>query len=129
MKTGYLVVENGYEYNDEIYHTPESEGSTPKKMFYDLEKAKKHAKELNRKTFREIDIGCYCYDLNEITSLSNEKIREELKDIIDFDGCTDECIKEFLSVGEDTSDEDVDKFMKVFNELVFHQVIKVDIDG
>lgn len=39
-KTAYVLVEIGWEYNDEYYHRPEANGGEPKGVFSTLEKAK-----------------------------------------------------------------------------------------
>jgi hypothetical protein len=51
---GFVVSEIGYEYNDEHYYTPESEGVTPQEIFFDKAKADAHCREQNVAAFRKI---------------------------------------------------------------------------
>jgi hypothetical protein len=49
MATKFIVMEHGYEYNDEYYHQPHCDGSvgTPTVIFSTRAKAEKEAKRLN----------------------------------------------------------------------------------
>jgi hypothetical protein len=59
-KIGYVLMEIGWEYNDENYYRPESEGGTPKKVFMDLAKANRECAELNEASKNHI--ANYEYD-------------------------------------------------------------------
>jgi hypothetical protein len=75
----YLVVQVGYEYNDEIN---EPQGSDPYSVYDDEETAKGRARELNAGAFNGIDLQDYCYRLNEISPYFDEKdLRAKLEEL------------------------------------------------
>jgi hypothetical protein len=47
-RTGYVIVEIGWEYNDEYYYRPDSGGGTPKKFFTDKAKAEVVCHDMNK---------------------------------------------------------------------------------
>lgn len=67
MTTLYVICESGFEYNDEIYHRPESEGGVPVMASADIVKANEKCKEMNFKKFcNEFrDITRYFYNATE----------------------------------------------------------------
>lgn len=69
-KQGYAVLEVGYEYNDEVYHTG-NYGATyeaPKNIFTDKEAAEKAAKEASITKLRGTSLGHYGYGPDEFTN-------------------------------------------------------------
>ena len=47
-KTGYVVLEIGWEYNDEYYRRPESEGGKPMYVLATMKEAATRAEKMNR---------------------------------------------------------------------------------
>lgn len=47
-KIGYVLVELGWEYNDETYYRPESEGGKPSRIYLDKATAYKACHDLNK---------------------------------------------------------------------------------
>jgi hypothetical protein len=70
----WVICEIGFEYNDEIYHRPESGGGRPVEAFTSKEKADAACKENNFKCFLETwsDLGQYQYDISD--NFSDEAI-------------------------------------------------------
>ncbi len=125
-KKGYIVLEVGFEYNDEYYSTG-NYGATyeaPKKVFTDKEKA---IIELNKKTFEKLrgeDLGRYGGDgldgickkgMNDMFS----KICQEEFDIVvdDYD----------IEIPEDATDEQLSKIVECL-DLEFFELVEVDLD-
>jgi hypothetical protein len=63
----YVICESGFEYNDEIYHRPESEGGTPVLASADKDKIDKACHDMNFKKFLNEFSGMrsYFYEVDE----------------------------------------------------------------
>ncbi len=70
---GFVVLEKGYEYNDEIYHEPESGGGAPIKIYLKREDANEYLIEKNIQAYKENDISQYSYDVKDCLSVDFEK--------------------------------------------------------
>jgi hypothetical protein len=66
--TYYIIQRIGYEYNDEVYHTTESGGGTPEKVYSDKQKAQDRCDELNATELSGCAIMEYGYSFEEIFS-------------------------------------------------------------
>lgn len=70
METFYVLMEQGWDYNDEVYFS--SEGGHPTKVFTDKEKAEAEANRLSMVDFKRLilsgEIREYAYGLDEILS-------------------------------------------------------------
>ena len=77
MSNGYVILEVGYEYNDEIYHSGYNGDSyeAPKEVFTDKEKAKAEMVLRTNKHLRGLSLGHYCYGLDEITHREEDLIK------------------------------------------------------
>ena len=126
MKKGYVILEIGWEYNDETYHTS-NYGTTyeaPTTVYTDLEKAKEKAKELEYKSFRGEMIFIYGYEIEDILTVDtatfvkewNEMFNKEL-DLEDY--WNDE-------VPRDATDEQIEKLMEMVN-VRFYEVKEIEI--
>jgi hypothetical protein len=62
----WVVMEKGFEYNDEIYSQSESEGGHPKKIFFTQEGCLQEVSKLNIKWFKSEDITQYTYNMEDI---------------------------------------------------------------
>jgi hypothetical protein len=58
---GYIVLTQGWEYNDEYYFRPDSESGTPKAVYVTQEAAEAAALALNVQQFKEFVIDSYTY--------------------------------------------------------------------
>jgi len=72
MSTVYIVSKIGWEYNDEIYYRPESEGGTPVKAYSTKEKAQRECDRLNAPLLKNDPADGYVRDAN-----SDETDRED----------------------------------------------------
>ncbi len=66
MNKYYIVQENTFEYNDEIYHRPECDGGKPKKIFTNENSAQDYADSQNLKKFDDTNLSEYSYGIDEI---------------------------------------------------------------
>lgn len=81
----YVLMEEGWDYNDEIRFTPECGGGMPRKVFEDQEKAQAECDARNIKELKSLfasgEIREYCYgfdDLIPYRSKHNEEHRAKL---------------------------------------------------
>lgn len=120
MKTGYIIQEIGYEYNDEYYYKGENGGGTPKMIFADESLAKKKMLELEIKRWKKQRIGDFLGEDGYYEIEDNK----EVKKILDELG-----IKDLYNdpIPSSASDEQIKKLMKLLG-LIFHEILEVDID-
>jgi len=71
MKTGFVILKKGFEYNDEI-NSP-NDGGHPELIVFSREDAKKIVDELNSKEFKQSSLNDFCYDVEEILNVDAEK--------------------------------------------------------
>lgn len=81
----YVLMEEGWEYNDETYFHPESGSGTPRKIFASHEAADKECDKRNVESFRELftsgEAVQYFYNFNDIIPYESRKDREYLAKI------------------------------------------------
>lgn len=70
----YVLLEKGYEYDDNTYN--ETEGGSPKVIFFSKEDAEKKLIELSIKEYKEVSIRDYAYSSDEILNCSLEEFEE-----------------------------------------------------
>lgn len=112
----YVVLERGYEYNDEIETDVSNYGESfgiPLKIFVDEKKALKLKHELEKKKFEGLDLGMYCYSLEDIL-----KIKEE--EFLAYFGLTESN----LELPETLTEEQMNYIRDNVN-LDFYDVVKV----
>jgi hypothetical protein len=80
-KKGYIVLRKSFEYNDEINSEPESGGGNPVKIFTSMKAAEDELNKLERLAWRQEEPGSYCYSLEDISSLDNDSIAEQIASI------------------------------------------------
>jgi hypothetical protein len=80
---GFIVLEKGYEYNDEIYSEPEGGGGSPKRIFLSRPDAQEYLKELNYESYKENDLEQYAYDIEDVLNVSLSEIEEFIKKLDD----------------------------------------------
>lgn len=125
-KKGYIVLEVGFEYDDESYSTG-SYGTTyeaPKKVFTDKENA---IVELNKKTFEKLrgeDLGRYGGD--GLDGICNRGMSDEFSKICkeEFDINTDDYE---IEIPEDATDEQLIKITK-YLKIKFFELVEIDLD-
>lgn len=123
---GYIVLEVGFEYNDEYYHTG-SYGATyeaPKKVFTDKEKA---MVELHKKTFEKLrgeDLSRYNGD--GLDGICKEGMQDEFCRIFkeEFDKDAEEWE---LEIPKKATDEQLMKIIECL-DLEFFELVEVELD-
>ena len=138
MDTVYVLMEEGWEYNDETYFHPESGGGTPHSFYTSLEKAQVECDKRNLASFKDLwksgEIHDYCYGLDELVSydLSKNKGRKKtLSALLEkiFGKDFEEMTEIFYGRGdieiESDSDEDWKALMSHI-KLTFWEVVPVE---
>lgn len=126
-KIGYLVLEVGYEYNDEYYSTG-NYGTTyeaPKKVYTDKKKAEKILKKKTYESLRGADLGRYGGD--GLTGICKKGMEDE------FEGTFKELFpdKKFeeweIEIPKEATDEQLSKLFE-FLKLEFFELVEVELD-
>lgn len=113
----FVVLRHDFEYNDEIYYQGEHAGGQPIKVFHDESLAKLYAKELTGDALRGLEIGQYCYGLDEIDRTG--KVKEILTNL----EVNTEDWQAYIP--KDISNEDLDAICDNLG-IEFFSVVKVD---
>ncbi len=79
-RTAYVVVERGYEYNDEIYEPHEA--GQPSLIFLDPEAADRHATEREVEWHRHNNILDFCYRLEDVTDYKAPELEAKISVIL-----------------------------------------------
>lgn len=124
----YVVVERGFEYNDEIYDL--NEERSPRQVFLDKASALGEAETRNMEQIRQFNPLAFCYGIDEITSLEREELGRRVSEILG---------QQYQLPGEDVaweldpifpswaSDDQMRAIAKLFDRLEFFQVIEADV--
>ena len=124
----FVVVERGFEYNDEIYELEED--AAPRHVFLDKESARREAEFRNVDQLRTVNPLAFCYELAEVCSLDAEQLQERIANILGSD---------YQLPGEDgfweldpifppsASDDQLREIFKLFDRLDFFEVIEADV--
>lgn len=63
---GYIVLEKGFEYDDNIYHELDGGGGQPKKIFFTKLAGQEEINRLNIERFKNLNISHYTYSIEDI---------------------------------------------------------------
>jgi hypothetical protein len=74
----YVILQRGFEYNDEIYSNQEPGSGFPKTIFFTKKTALDQVRKLNIAEFKSQNLSDYCYDIEDICD-DVEKLEELLK--------------------------------------------------
>lgn len=127
----YVVVERGFEYNDEIYGL--NDEVSPQQVFLDKTSALRAAEQRNANHLRDFNPMAFCYGLEEITSLSPAALEQKIQEILGIAGFhmpgeDDEHAWELEGVFPDnTTDEQLREIFRLFDKLRFFDVIESDL--
>lgn len=108
MDTVYVLMEEGWEYNDETFFQPESGGGRPHSFFTSEKDAQEECDKRNVKSFKELwesgEIRQYCYGIDDLIPYNYRKDKEKRKalDLI----CEKIFGKDFDELGESFEDEE-----------------------
>ena len=127
---GYVVLQKGYEYNDEIYSQAESGGGHPHKIFFTQEGAREEVEKMNISEFKNTNISEYFYDVEDIcddpeellnfcNSLNEKYGKVEAKDKWSQ---PDE-----YRLNQMANEEESKKYSNMV-DLVFYEMVQVEVD-
>lgn len=121
-KTGFVIQEIGYEYNDEYYYKGESGGGIPKKIILNEAVAKLELLRLEIERWRAEDIGYYGGSVGELSN-NEEEFEEALKEAnIDPDGDWR------IGIPKEATDEQIKKLIK-FSFIRFYEMVEVELEA
>lgn len=72
----YIILQKGYEYNDEIYSESDSGAGHPQKVFFNRESAQKECQRLDILEFKKTNITEYTYDIEDILNCDESELLE-----------------------------------------------------
>jgi len=138
MDVVYVLMHEGWEYNDEVFFRAESGGGTPHSFFTKEEEAQSECDKRNLKDFKSLwengEIRQYCYGIDELLPYDDRKNKEQRKALdkicekifgLDFD----EIGEEFMNDNDlkilSESDEDWKELMS-YLKLNFWEVVPVE---
>ena len=137
MSTIYVLMEEGWEYNDETYFHPHSGGGTPHSFYTKESDAQAECDKRNLASFKKLwksgDIHDYCYGFDELVSydLSKNKGRKKTLSALlekifgkDFEEMTENFYNRAEFQIESDSDEDWKALMSHI-KLNFWEVVPV----
>lgn len=114
----YIVCKLGFEYNDEYYYRPESEGGLPEAVFESREEAQKEMERRNALAFAGIEPREYGY-LRDISDSSETEVEAILEPFMKKGTYS-------WGIDEKTSLTDLRRIAKLFNRLKFYEIFEVE---
>ena len=126
----YVVLQKGFEYNDEVYSQSESGGGHPHKIFFTIEAAKEEVDKINITEFKQTNITDYSYDIedicddpDELLSLCNS-LNEKYGNIESGNkwNSPDE-----YRLHQMATDEEANQYIKMV-DLHFYEIAEVEVD-
>lgn len=124
----YIVVERGFEYNDEIYDL--NDDSAPRQVFLDKTSALREAELRNIDQIRQYNPQAFCYGLEEITSQSEEELGRKISEILGggFEMPPEEDAWELDPIfPSSATDDQLKEIFRLFDKLEFFQVVEADV--
>ena len=128
----YVILQRGFEYDDEIYSNHESGSGFPQTVFFTKPGALEQTRKLNIEEFKTTNISDYCYEIEDLCD-DVEKLKELVKQFKQKYG---ECPPS-KSVWErkpdewrlhpDVTDEEAKQYVKLIN-LEFYEVVETEVD-
>lgn len=127
---GYVVLQKGFEYNDEVYSTTESGGGNPHKIFFTKEGAEEEVEKMNIEEFKQTNITHYSYDIEDICDDSDELLQfcnslNEKYGKIESKNRWDS-VDQYRLHNMATAEESK-KYIKMVN-LTFYEMVDVEVD-
>lgn len=75
MRNAYVVMQKGFEYNDEIYNEVDGGAGHPSKIFFTKQASDEEVERLNIEEIRKNEISYYFYDIEDICD-DPDKLKE-----------------------------------------------------
>lgn len=125
-KVAYMILEIGWEYNDEYYHT-NNNGETyekPNVIFLDEKEAKVELLKRERKEFKGKTLGSYIYELNR--QLTKGTTEEDVKDYF-MKTWNEDIDDEQFEIPSKATDAEIDGLLKLI-KIRFFILHKVKIN-
>ena len=128
MKTGFVILKKGFEYNDEI-NSP-GEGGHPELIVFSKEDAKKIVDELNSKEFKQTSLSDYSYDITDILNVDTDKYEKFNESMISKYGPIN--VSNRWESTENrlhpmANEDEVKEYCKMIN-FSFYEVIETNLD-
>ena len=122
----YLVVEYGFEYNDEIYDL--NEQASPNQVFLDKATAFRAAELKNARHLRQYNPFAFCFEVDEISSLKSNEVKSRIAEIIGDPNFQIDDSGELDSVfPSDATDDQLREIMRLFDKLEFFHVVETKV--
>jgi hypothetical protein len=106
MDVVYVLMHEGWEYNDEVFFRAESGGGTPHSFFTKEEEAQSECDKRNLKDFKSLwetgEIREYCYGIDELIHYNKREDKEKLRALDKI--CEKIFDKDFNEIGESFND-------------------------
>ena len=79
----YVILQKGFEYNDEIYSESDGGSGHPKLVTFNLEDVKKKVKDLNIEEYKRVSLVEYTYDMEDILNVDVDEYSKFNKSLIE----------------------------------------------
>lgn len=128
----YVILQRGFEYNDEIYSDNEPGSGFPQTVFFTKPGALEQTRKLNIEEFKNRNISDYCYNIEDICD-DVEKLKELVKQFKQkYGDCPPpklvwERKPDEWRLHPDVTDEEAKQYTKLIN-LEFYEVIETEVD-
>jgi len=128
----YVILQRGFEYNDEIYSNHESGSGFPKTVFFTKQAALQESRKLNIAEFKTLNLTDYCYELEDICD-DVDQLEELVKQLKQKYGeCPDpksmwERKPDEWRLHPDVTDEEAKLYSDLIN-LEFFEVVETEVD-
>jgi hypothetical protein len=123
---GYIIMQKGYEYDDNIYN--QTEGGRPTRIFFRKEDAEFQQEELEIQAMKQNDISYYTYELGDQLLVDINKFREFVSKLNDEYGKPSPKYRygEFR-LNPAASKEESLEYLKM-HSVRFYEVVECDVD-
>lgn len=131
MKKGYVILEIGWEYNDEYYSTGNNGDmfEAPKEVYLSKEKAEAECLKREIESFRGQSIGVYFSDgeVSLKTGVKMEQLIKFMKDNFDREYSEDNYDYSYYDIPKNATDEQIKEMMKLI-DVQFHTLSEITIN-
>ncbi len=130
MSKGYIVMESGTEYNDEVYSI--TEGGTPTRVFLDKTKAENHRDELLLEKLKDgFNFGEYGYETRELSGRGHKDTVAIWNTIVPEKYHTTDNEESYYAfkTGKEFTLEMASKLSKLFKGLTLFYIEEVEVES